>query len=406
MSNLLFKFLKGYVIIEVYGCGAERFINICTRRGIDVRDISYQSDGSVSMGMSGKDFKSIRPIAYKTHTKVHIVRKRGLPELFKLYRRRYALIITLLVCILFLAAAPNFIWSVAIEGNETISSEELLKALGEVGVYQGALKAQIPDGFTIKNHLMRQNPKLMWAWVYVKGTKAELKVSENKLPPLVVDRDTPCDIRAACDGYLMSVTPLTGEKTAQTEAVIRAGETIVSGKVPVFKEGYPEQYEYVHARAVTKAYTEKRESGVYRLEYEIKTPTGNAVSKPYIEFFGKRLNLFRSSECGYEAYDTESFRHEFFFAAVGADVYTEVHREREPMSLEGALQQARNELEERAAKKLCKNTVLLNEDLQYEYISDNEIKVRLTLSCVEDIGTEVPIEKENIENTEDFSLDS
>ena len=36
MFKKFFKFLYGYVIIKVYGKGAERFINICLRRNIDV----------------------------------------------------------------------------------------------------------------------------------------------------------------------------------------------------------------------------------------------------------------------------------------------------------------------------------------------------------------------------------
>lgn len=392
LLNLLFKFLKGYVIIKVYGCGAERFINICTRRGIDVRFISHRADGSVVMRMSNRDFKSIRPIAYKTHTKVHIVKKRGIPRLLRLYRRRYAMFITILICILFFAVAPNFVWSVTIEGNERISSEDINASLHDLGIYPGIPKRKLPDGFQIKDYLINKNSGLMWAWAYVRGTNVNVKVSENILPPLVVDRDMPCDIRASCDGYLISVTPLIGDTAAQTGAVIQAGETIVSGKVPVFKEGYLERYRYVHARANVRAYTEKRESGVYKLEYEHRIRTGNAESKPYIEFFGKRLNLFKNEECSYDEYDAEEFRHELFFAAVGAKVYREVYIETEPMSLEGALQQAKDELEEKAAKKLCKNSVLLDRNLQYEYISDNEIKVQLTLSCMEDIGTEVPLD--------------
>ena len=40
MFKKFFKFLYGYVIIKVYGKGAERFINICLRRNIDVWNIN------------------------------------------------------------------------------------------------------------------------------------------------------------------------------------------------------------------------------------------------------------------------------------------------------------------------------------------------------------------------------
>ena len=44
MFKKFFKFLYGYVIIKVYGKGAERFINICLRRNIDVWNIKPFDD--------------------------------------------------------------------------------------------------------------------------------------------------------------------------------------------------------------------------------------------------------------------------------------------------------------------------------------------------------------------------
>ena len=404
MLNLLFKFLKGYVIIRLYGRGVGRFLNICTRRGIGVRDIIYNADGSITAQISRRDFKLLRPIAYKTHTKVHIVKKKGLLELKRLYGRRIGIISGIMLSILFLIAAPQFVWTVNITGNETVPKEDIAAALRETGIYRGALRSKIPDGFEVKAALLKSNPRLMWAWAYINGTTVDVEVCENDMPPPVVNRDEPCSIAAACDAYLKTVRALNGERLLGGGDVVRKGEIIVSGKVAVFKEGEPERYEYVHARAETEAYTERRESGVYRLEYEHRTPTGRAENRSYLEFFGNRLNLYRDEKSSYEVYDESEFRHELWGLAIGGRTYTEVLSETEAMSLEGALQQAKEELEEKAAKKLCRNAVLLDEDLQYEYVSENEIKVELTMSCIEDIGVEIPIEISN--NLEETTIDS
>lgn len=55
MFKKFFKFLYGYVIIRVYGKGAERFINICLRRNIDVWNIKPFDDG-IEMCIYIKDF--------------------------------------------------------------------------------------------------------------------------------------------------------------------------------------------------------------------------------------------------------------------------------------------------------------------------------------------------------------
>ena len=70
MLNKFFKFLKGYVIIEVSGSDIERFLNICVRRDIDVSDVKHHSDGTTVLCISVRNFVLLRPIAYKTKTKI------------------------------------------------------------------------------------------------------------------------------------------------------------------------------------------------------------------------------------------------------------------------------------------------------------------------------------------------
>jgi similar to stage IV sporulation protein len=343
-----------------------------------------------------KDFKLLRPIAYKTRTKVHIVNKKGFFALKRRYGKRYGLIIGAMLCIAFFTVAPRFIWTVDIYGNDEVEKEAIEESLRHVGIYRGALKSRIPDGFTVKQTVLSENPELVWAWAYIKGTSAEVRVYEKDLPPVMVDRSEPCSIAASCDAYVESVRALNGKKLINGSGAVRAGDIIISGKVPVFKEGYPEEYMYTHAEGEIIAYTEKTESGVYRLEYEHREPTGNMSIKAYLDLFGKRINLYRNEDSGFESYDTDEFKHDFLGISFGGTKYKEVNIEYEPMSLEGALQLARDELEEKLAKRLCKNSQLLDEDLQYEYVSENEIKVKLRMSCKEDIGTQVPVETEEV----------
>lgn len=396
MLNSLFKFLKGYVIIEVYGRHAERFVNICIRRKIGVRGVKRQSDGSVIMRVRKSDFKKLRPIAYKTHTKVHIVSKRGFFDLRRRYKKRYGLTIGVLLCSVFILVAPRFIWTVEISGNEDVKTEAILQSLRELGIYRGAIKSRIPDSFEIKRQLIHKNPGLLWAWAYINGTKADVKVYEKTFPPMLVDRNEPCDVVAACDGYIEDIRVLNGEGKVKASNVVQAGEILISGKVAVFREGYPEKYRYVHARGDIRAYTERTKSGVYNLQYEHRIPTGRSESRIYLDLFGKRINLYRNAQCSYESYDEEERLYDFFGIAIGAMNYNEVYVEYEPMSIEGALQLARDELQQQIASELCKNAVLLDEDLQYEKISDKEIKVKLRMSFTEDIGVEVPTQMEEI----------
>jgi similar to stage IV sporulation protein len=403
LLNSLFNFLKGYVIIKVYGCGAERLINICTHRGIGVRSVERCEDGTVLIRIRSKDFKYLRPIAHKTHTKIHIVKKRGFFDLKRHYGGRWLFMAGAVMAAAFFITASQFIWTVEITGIEECDPAAVESTLRNIGIYRGALKKDIPDGFEVKKLIMNDHPEIAWAWAYISGTSANVRIYEKTIPPQTVDRQEPCDIVAACDGYIEKVDVLNGEGMYEAGDVVRAGEVIISGKVPVFREGYPEKYMYVHAMGEIQAYTQRSKSSIYSLQREIRTPTGKEKRRYYIDLFGKRINFYKDENPDFEQYNTSEKSKDFFGISFGRIIFEEVEISYEPMSIDSVMEIAEDELEEKIAKELCSNASLQGRELQYEKISENEIKVKLTMSFTEDIGTEVPLERneEQVDKQED-----
>lgn len=73
----IFRLVNSHVKIKVSGVNAEKFINICLRRNIDIWDVE-RGDGFFSLCMSIKAFKrNIRQIARKTGCKVKITERSG-----------------------------------------------------------------------------------------------------------------------------------------------------------------------------------------------------------------------------------------------------------------------------------------------------------------------------------------
>ena len=62
----LWNYIRGYVIIVVEGYFLEKFVNICTRRQILLFDISRQKNSKMTLKVSIKGFRMLRPIAKKT----------------------------------------------------------------------------------------------------------------------------------------------------------------------------------------------------------------------------------------------------------------------------------------------------------------------------------------------------
>lgn len=72
------RLFGGYVKVRVEGYSAERFLNLCSYRQIDVWGLVSRQN-SYEMYMTLKGFRRIRPIVHKTHTKVLLIKRYGLP---------------------------------------------------------------------------------------------------------------------------------------------------------------------------------------------------------------------------------------------------------------------------------------------------------------------------------------
>lgn len=399
MFNKFFKFLKGYVIIEITGKNTARFINICARRGIKVYSVE-QKDGKTLLCIKKSDFYLLRPIAKKTKTAVRIREKAGLYHFAKLHRKRYLFAAGLFMFILFISIMSQYIWVVEINGVEISDYNTIAASLEKCGVKSGALKRSLPLGTEIKQRILNDSDSVAWAWVYIEGAKARVEIYEKTLPPIVFDRSAPCSIAASRDGVIKSITVKNGEELLKAGDAVAAGDVIISGKVGTFREGDAEKYMYVHALGDIEAYTSHNAEGEYKLYYESRVPTGEVKTYYSVELFGKKIDLFINGENPYENYEETDARHELTLGSWGytgialtSKKFDEVLVNREPVSMDTVLGIARDELEERIAGELMPKSQLLGSELGYEQLDEETIRVKLNMSFIENIGTEVPAEE-------------
>ncbi len=396
MFNKFFKFLYGYVIIEICGKGAERFLNICMHRNIEVWDTLPIKNG-IQLRLLRNDFRRIRGIAKKCGVRVRIKEKHGLLHMIRLYRNRPVIPAMLIICIALCVFSTRFIWLVEINGTENSDIAGITETLEKMGVKSGALKSRIPSGMDLKRAIISENDHIAWAWVYIEGAKARVEIYEQIIPPVIVDKDVPCDIIASCDGSIKRMIVKNGHEVLSAGDAVSAGDVIVTGKVPVYKEEQPEEYIYVHSIAEIEAYTSHKRTGDYKLYYESRTPTGKRKKQRSIEIFGKVYTLPMRNPA-YEDYDVSEKRSElnipfFGYSGIALDTvsYDEVTVNREPISIETAVEFAKNDLEEKIAKELTDGSRLQNENIEYVRKDDETISVTLEMNFIQNIAAEQPL---------------
>ncbi len=391
--NKVFHFVKGYVIINVSGFYIERFLYICAKRGIELFRIGRRTDNGVRVSISNRDFKKIRPIVHKSKVRVSIVRKCGLPFFIKKAKKRRALIAGMLILSIAGFVSSGFIWSIEINSEDETVEKQLLDAIDIAGVRIGAYKPFLPEGEKIKSIIMNNTDNIVWAWVYIKGTKAVVDFKEGIPAPKVVDRSVPCDIVSERDGIITEIIEKNGEARVLVGDTVEKGDLLIAGTLSSADGGY----KTVHSigRVLARVWHEK--NGEYKLYTEERVPTGKKKDFYTLKLFSKCFDLYVRENIDYSDYNISEKLLELTlgkdnFLGIGfyKKTYNEVETKKVEISVDEALKIAQNDLEMQISKELLPCSELIDKRIQYECIDDETIKVTLTMEFIERIGKEVP----------------
>ena len=394
MLNKFFNFLKGYVIIEITGKNSERFINICLRRGVDVRGVKRRSNALVTR-VYISDFKKIRAIRAKTGVKIRILKKRGVKHFIKRYKKRAVFALCAVLTAVAVHESFEHIWAVEINGIKDADIKVVAKLLEENGIYLGADKRDLAPTGDIKNDIISRYPEISWLWVYMEGSKARVEVFERRTPPRMVNKDVPCDIVSTAEGVIKQITVKAGDAAVSVGDAVTYGDKLISGRVRAFQEGEEERYLYVHSLGTVSAYTIRTAECDEPLYDEIREPTSRRKRYITLEIFGKAYKLFSEKTTEYADYDIKTDNYELnlpMFGYTGLAINSEKHIEvtpiRQPISEELAAQRAQDTLEEEIAKTLTPLAQKTDERIEYEAVNEDKIRVKCTMSFIENIGTE------------------
>lgn len=393
--NKIFHFVKGYVIIRVSGNRIERFLYICAKQGIKLFHLGKRTEQGVAVCIGISDFFRIRKIRRKTNTKIRILKKYGLPFYIKKLKRRYALLSGLVLLILLVFVSSNFIWSVEICEN---SDDEVVLAVSEAvkkaGIFIGAFKPSLMDGNDIKNVIINNTDNIVWAWVYIKGSKAVVEYKVGVLPPKMVDKSIPCDIVAIRDGLIVSITEKNGVGQVLEKSTVKKGDILIAGT----KQMPDSSYKTVHAIGEVRAYTEHRASKEYKLYKKEAKPTGRKKEFITLKLFSKCFDLFLDDLVDFSDYkvtqklsELKIGEDQYLGVGIYKKTYDEIEYKNIAVSYEDAVESARNELEEEIANNLTPGARLTDKTVEDIMIDDETVKVTVIMQFIEEIGCEVPI---------------
>ena len=389
---LLFKlwnYLQGYVIIIVDGYFIEKFINICAKRRMFLWDVRIQRRHLATMRMGIKAFKQIRPVAKKTGCKVRLLNKRGLPFIFNKYRRRKAFYAGALLFIVLVNFLASFIWSIEITGNNELEQAFIEEELARNGIATGVFKYRV-DADSAITQMMLQVDKIVWISINLRGTKVRVDIREREDIPEIVPRDIPCDIVANNDGIIKRVIAKEGIETVVEGDTVKRGQVLISGSIPL--KGEENQYKLVHAMGIVEARTWYEAEAPVILEKTERVKTGRRITDTSLMLFSQKLDFFHKRNNFRDYSVSETVKR----LSIGDDlvfpiewitkVYVEETVVNAYVSTDEAKKEATAEAFAKAFDQVPEEAQII-EKIENLVEYDGGIIARVTLECLEDIGS-------------------
>ncbi len=297
----LWNFLRGFVIIEVYGFSVARFVNLAAHKGIFIWDMA-NSDRGVTMKVSIKGFRMLKECAKKTKCHIKIVGKSGYPFIANRYRKRKILMGGVIFFIGLLYFLSSFVWLIEVSGNERLSTAEILEFCESKGLKLGSFKYGV-DVKKIKRELINSYADISWVNVHIKGTRALITLAEILPKQEIINNTDPCNVVAKKDGIITSIATTSGVPMVRQNDVVKQGDILVSGEM-FYKNEYDEilKVDYVHANAEVRAKMYYNINFKVPYNYSEKIFTGKTKKHFSISLLNHNFNLIKT-RISYVNYD-------------------------------------------------------------------------------------------------------
>lgn len=383
--------LRGQVRIRAESAFPERILNLCGARELAFWDVVWESPTAFTCRLGRRDWHALRQAAKNLDCTLTVVGREGAPYFLFRFRRRQALLIGLPLCAAALFLGSFFVWDFTVEGNETVPTEEILRALEKNDVHLGSFGLSL-NGERIRNHVLLDIPELSWITVNVSGCRAHVQVRERVMAPERLDRQTPSNMIARRAGLVLKVRAVEGVVGVQPGSAVEAEELLISGV---------EDTDTVGARVLAgmgsvTARTWYTLTAPMPLEVLEKQYTGEEKTLVSLIFGTHRIKFFSNSSIQGEKYDKITNRRplSLFGLRLPATLVVETCRfyESVPTIRDAAeAERAGEEILTEHLAAMVEPYGTVSSTLCSSHQKDGVLQVTLAAECVEEIGVRVPI---------------
>ncbi len=224
----LLRFLRGTVTFLIMGAFPEKLLNRCARERIPVWDAA-PTKGGISARTYAGHYRRTAMLARKESLRTRVTVRRGLRFHARPILKRKGLLLGAVCGCALIWALTGRLWTIDISGCETIDENALRGELSSRGLFCGAKLREI-DARSLAREMLLTDDRISWITVNLRGSTAEVLLSECAPPPETIDpADKWANVVAAEDGVIHSVLPFKGQALCRKGDTVSKGEILVSG---------------------------------------------------------------------------------------------------------------------------------------------------------------------------------
>lgn len=395
MFNRIVHELQGSDWVEIQCACPERVLNLMGVKQIPFWDLQVVSEICLRLCLPRNQQAELQEVAAQTGAQMEILRRRGIPMLWGQFKRRYVLLAGIALFWLLLFSGNLFIWEFRVNGNESVPTEKVLRALENYGITVGSSGLSI-DQEDMRNHVLLELHDVSWLTVNVKGCIAYVQVVERQRPPEVAQKKGVCNIVSTRDGLVTDVQALNGRSQVSPGSTVMAGELLISG---VYEPREGSTY-LTHSLGKVTARTWYESSVSVPLQVEGKTSEKRKHTSIAVIFGKKRIKLWgRGSITGENCAKITCYHPVILLGELRLPItlvtetvteyhVTDTHRNREQAQKEGEnllLQQLQRQIE---------NVGTVTQTRFSSARQGKYLLVSMKAECLESIGREVQVETE------------
>ena len=288
----LLKYIRGYLRIRVSGFSPERFMNLCSNKGILLWNIVREGD-VYYMNVNLKGFWSLKPIVKKSGTRVAVLERYGLPFFIPKLFKRKMFVGGLMIAVAFCIWSSFYIWDIELEGNYQITGDVFQSFLEDNQVKVG-MRRDALDIKELEKEIRREFTQVTWASVKLSGTRLHIDIKENDAPITVETKNNSggTDLVSEYGGTVVSIIVRSGVPKVAIGDTVEEGSVLVEGKVPIYNDDSTlREYFYVDADADivlehTRSFSESLSFNYIKKEY-----TGRNKTDYYLRVGGSEWSI-------------------------------------------------------------------------------------------------------------------